>query len=110
MKTAPKIRQATTLPPAALDGLTGRYALAPGAVLTITREGQRMFGQLTGQPRIEIFAESPTAFFARVVDAQLTFTVGADGRASALTLHQNGRDMPAPRLADEVATPAAPTP
>jgi len=100
LKTAPKVkvREAKTLPPAVLDGLTGRYALAPDAVLTITREGQRMFGQLTGQPRIEIFAEGPTALFARVVDAQLTFTVGADGRASALTLHQNGQNTPAPRV------------
>ncbi|MDG2530234.1 serine hydrolase [Caulobacter endophyticus] len=100
LKTAPKlkVREAKTLPPAVLDGLTGRYMLAPGAVLTITREDQRMFGQLTGQPRIEIFAEGPTAFFTRVVDAQLTFTIGADGRASSVTLHQNGQNTPAPRL------------
>ncbi|KSB89329.1 penicillin-binding protein [Caulobacter vibrioides] len=110
LKTAPKVRQATTLPPAVLDGLTGRYVLGPGAVMSITREGQRVFGQLTGQPRIEIFAEGPTAFFARVVDAQLTFTVGADGRASAVTLHQNGQNTLAPRLADGVEPPAAPTP
>ncbi|PVM86747.1 serine hydrolase [Caulobacter endophyticus] len=112
LKTAPKVkaREATTLPPTVLDGLTGRYALGPGAVLTITREGPRMFGQLTGQPRIEIFAEGPTAFFTRVVDAQLTFTVGADGRASAVTLHQNGQNTLAPRLADGVEPPAAPTP
>jgi len=109
LKTPPKVRQATTLPPAVLDGLTGRYALVPG-VMTITREGQRMFGQLTGQPRIEIFAEGPTAFFAKVVDAQLTFTVGADGRASAVTLHQNGLNTLAPRLADGAEPPAAPAP
>lgn len=94
LKVAPKVkvREAKTLPPAVLDGLIGRYMLAPGAVLTITREDQRMFGQLTGQPRIEIFAEGPTAFFTKVVDAQLTFTVDADGRAASVTLHQNGRN------------------
>lgn len=81
LKVAPKAREAVTLPPAVLDGLLGRYALAPGAVLTISREGGQMFAQLTGQSRLEIFAEGPTAFFARLVDAQLTFTVGADGRA-----------------------------
>ncbi|PLR25238.1 serine hydrolase [Caulobacter zeae] len=112
LKTAPKVkvREAKTLPPIVLDGLTGRYALGPGAVMAITREGQRMFGQLTGQPRIEIFAEGPTAFFTRVVDAQLTFTVGADGRASSVTLHQNGQNTPAPRLAEGAEPPAAPTP
>lgn len=110
LKPAPKTRQAKTIAPAVLDGLTGRYVLAPGAVLTVTREGPQMFAQLTGQPRIEIFAEGPANFFARIVDAQLTFAVGADGRATALTLHQNGRDMPAPRLAEGAEPPASPAP
>ena len=36
--------------------------------------------------------------FWKVVDAQATFTLGKDGRATSLTLHQNGRDLPAPRI------------
>jgi len=110
LKPAPKMREAKTIAPAVLDGLTGRYVLAPGAVLTVTREGPQMFAQLTGQPRIEVFAEGPATFFARIVDAQLTFAVGADGRATALTLHQNGRDTPAPRLAEGAEPPASVVP
>ncbi len=110
LKAAPRARVATTLAPAVLDGLTGRYALAPGAVITITRDGERMFGQLTGQPRIEFFAEGATRFFTRIVDAQMTFDVGADGRATGLTLHQNGQNTPAPRLADGAEPPVAPPP
>lgn len=110
LKAAPKVREAKVLAPDVLDGLTGRYGLAPGAVFTIVREGQRMFAQLTGQPRIEIFAEGPTRFFARIVDAQLSFAVGADGRATAVTLHQNGRDAIGPRLAEGAEPPAAPPP
>lgn len=109
LKAAPKARVAKTLAPAVLDGMTGRYALAPGAVMTITREGERLFGQLTGQPRIELFAEGPTRFFTRIVEAQMTFDVSADGRATGLTLHQNGQNTPAPLLA-EGAEPAVASP
>jgi D-alanyl-D-alanine-carboxypeptidase/D-alanyl-D-alanine-endopeptidase len=35
--------------------------------------------------------------FWKVVDAQATFTLGQDGRARSVTLHQGGRDLPAPR-------------
>jgi hypothetical protein len=40
------------------------------------------------------FPHSPgdTRFFYRAVDARLTFELGADGTASAVVLHQNGRD------------------
>jgi CubicO group peptidase (beta-lactamase class C family) len=94
----PKVRTAITLPPDTLDRYIGKFALAPTAIMTITREGNQIFTQLTGQPKIEIYPESPTEFFVRVVDAQLTFRFGADGKATGITLHQNGRDMPAERV------------
>jgi D-alanyl-D-alanine-carboxypeptidase/D-alanyl-D-alanine-endopeptidase len=37
-------------------------------------------------------------FFLKAVEAQITFETGGDGRAAALILHQNGRDMRARRL------------
>jgi serine-type D-Ala-D-Ala carboxypeptidase/endopeptidase len=40
---------------------------------------------------------SPTEFFYTVVDAQLTFIPGDDGKAKQVILHQNGQDMPAKR-------------
>jgi hypothetical protein len=86
LKTATKSRVAVPLPAAAFDKLVGRYAMAPGVVMTIRRDGERMIGQLTGQPPVELFAESPTTFFLKVVDAQLTFTVDTEGRGTAVTL------------------------
>jgi hypothetical protein len=41
----------------------------------------------------EIFPASDTEFFYRVVDAQLTFERGSDGRAATVVLHQNGKDL-----------------
>jgi hypothetical protein len=52
----------------------------------------------TGQGVAEAFAESETKFFFKVVDAQIEFTIGEDGRASMLTLFQGGAMMPAKRV------------
>ena len=80
------------------DHYVGRYQLAPTVILSVTREGSHFFAQLTGQPRFEIFAEGPKEFFLKVVDAQLTFEVDADGHATAAVLHQAGRDIRAVRI------------
>lgn len=94
----PKVRTAISLPADMLDRYVGKYALAPTAIMTITREGDQLFTQLTGQGKIEIYPESADTFFPKVVDATITFRFGADGKATGMTLHQNGRQMPAERL------------
>jgi hypothetical protein len=86
------------LDPKVFDGYVGRYELAPAVTMTITREDAHFFTQLTGQPRFEIFASSAREFFLKVVDAQLTFEVDANGRATTAILHQNGADLRAPRI------------
>jgi hypothetical protein len=45
---------------------------------------------VTGQPKVEIFAESETKFFLRVVDAQITFVKDEKGQVTHLVLNQNG--------------------
>ena len=49
--------------PAIYERYVGRYELAPAFVLTITRDGDQIFAQATGQPRFEIFPSSETEFF-----------------------------------------------
>jgi len=93
----PSSRTAITLSAESLEAFVGKYELAPTAVLTVTREGNQLSVQMTGQPAIPIFAESKNKFFLRVVDAQLTFDIDAAGKVTGVTLHQNGRNMPAKR-------------
>jgi uncharacterized protein DUF3471 len=81
-----------------LDAYVGKYELAPGFVITVTRQGAQMFAQATGQPRFEIFASAPAEFFLKVVDAQVTFRALKGGHAEEMVLHQNGRDMPGKRV------------
>jgi hypothetical protein len=72
--------------------------------MTISREGNQLFGQLTGQPKFQLFPEGERKFFLKVVDAQLTFDTDAQGKATQVTLHQNGQDMPAKRVDDAQAS------
>lgn len=95
---APKERKEITVDPKLLDGYVGQYQLAPNFILTITREGDQLFAQATGQPKVQIYPESQRDFFYKVVDAQITFETDASGRATSLTLHQNGANMPAKRI------------
>jgi hypothetical protein len=87
-----------TLDSAVLDRHTGDYQLAPSAVLVVTREGNQLFAQLTGQPKAEIFAQSESEFFYKIVKAQISFERDAQGRTTGLVLHQNGANMAAPRI------------
>lgn len=84
--------------PKVFDGYAGRYQLAPSFILTVTREGGHLFVEATGQPKFEVFPESEREYFYKVVDARITFKTDSQGRATELTLHQNGQDMPARRI------------
>ncbi len=84
--------------PAIYKNYVGRYQLAPGVVATMTLENNRLYTQLTGQPRFEMFPESERDFFLKVVDAQITFETDDSGQAIAFILHQNGQNPRAPRI------------
>lgn len=93
----PRERQAVQVDPTLYDAYAGEYELGPNFSLVITREGDRIFAQATGQPKLEIFPESETRFFLKAVDAQIEFVRGADGKVTGLVLHQNGRELPGKR-------------
>ena len=93
----PVERTVAKVDPKSFDTYIGAYQLTPNAVLTVTREGDQLFAQLTGQPRFPVFAQGERSFFLKVVDAQLTFEVDDGGKSSAVVLHQNGRDQRAVR-------------
>lgn len=93
----PKEHKEVTVDPKLFDGYVGGYQLAPGFILTVAREGDHLFVQATGQQNFEVFAEGDRDYFYKVVDAQITFVTDAQGRATELILHQNGRDLPAKR-------------
>ena len=68
----------------------GKYQLAPSFVLSIMKEGDHLMAQATGQPKIKILPVSEHKFALVNVDAQLLFHFDDMGKATSLTLFQNG--------------------
>ena len=104
-RAAPKL-SASELPPEpkeiAFDVATsgdyvGQYQFDFG-VLDVVLKGDHLEAQLTGQSAFPIFASSKDTFFYRIVDAQLAFERDGSEKVVAVVLHQNGRDMRAPRM------------
>ena len=94
---SPKRRIAIDVTPEILQRYVGEYELAPTFSIVITREGNALFAQATGQPKLPIFAEAETEFFLRAADAQLTFTKDSSGAVTGLVLHQGGQNLPGRR-------------
>ena len=85
-----------------LDRYKGRYALGERTVITVDRDGAHLSVQFADQGTFDAFAESERRFFHKVFDAQIEFEVdAANGRPTALVLHQMGRELRAPRIPDE---------
>ena len=87
----PAPRTVAKVDPAIYDQYVGKYELRPDFVMTVAREGNSLIAQATGQNKIEIFPESETTFFPKVVDATISFEKDASGRVVALVLDQGGR-------------------
>ena len=94
----PKLRREVQVDPAVLATYAGRYEISPTFILTVRPDGGRLYIQATAQAEFEVYAESETEFFYRVVNAQVSFERPEDGVAPSLTLHQNGKHMPGKRL------------
>ena len=95
---APAPRRQTEVDPAIFDRYVGSYQLAPAVALSVTRQGNRFFSQVTGEPPFELFAESEKVYFLKAADAELTFEADAAGKATALLLRANGVTQRAPRI------------
>lgn len=97
-KPIPADRVAITLSAEEFDVFAGEYELAPGFILKVWREENQFKTQATGQPPFDIYPESSSKFFLKVVDAQLEFNRNDQGEVTGLTLFQGGRQMPAKKI------------
>jgi CubicO group peptidase (beta-lactamase class C family) len=87
------------------DGYEGRYEMRPGFILNITREGDHLYAQATGQKRFEIFPEGEKEYFAKAPPIQISFTTGDGGKATEAVVHQGGHDINAKRIPGEPLRP-----
>ena len=81
-----------------LAKLIGRYELVPGFILSITHDGDKLFVQGTGQPRLPLTANSINEFVNNAVKARIQFELDANGIATSLTMYQGGQTLPGKKL------------
>ena len=103
IKALPPLKENPDVDPKSYPDLAGRYDYKK-AVMTVTVENNRLYAQLTGQPKFEIFPSAPDEFFWKVTDAQVKF-LRDDSRAVIAARHtQGGNSFQAPRLKEADVT------
>ena len=83
---------------AILETYIGKYELVPGFILTVTKEGNQLKTQATGQPMFDIFPKTENEFYLKVVNAQLRFNKNEAGLVNSVTLFQGGRETTGKRV------------
>ncbi|MCX7923965.1 MAG: serine hydrolase [Clostridia bacterium] len=91
-------RKIAQVDPKVYDSYVGEYELMPGFIITITKENNSIYARATGQEKFEVYPESETKYFYKVVDAQITFVKNDKGEVTGVILHQMGRDMEAKKI------------
>jgi hypothetical protein len=91
-------RTVVKVDPETLKRFAGWFMSSVGPRLKVQAEGERLFVQVDGQDRFEVFPESDLQFFWTVVAAQITFVIDEQGRVETAILHQAGRDLPLARI------------
>jgi CubicO group peptidase (beta-lactamase class C family) len=97
----PIARRAARIDHAILDRYTGRYRFTADAIISITREGDRLVVEVPPSPdRLQLFPESSTDFFLKTNDVQVFFETNRRGETTGLTVRYRGRSLYIERIPD----------
>jgi hypothetical protein len=94
----PKHHTAIAVDPAAMAGYVGRYQMPNDRIMTITLEDGHLYSGATGRAKFEIFPETASDFFMKVIELQITFHPDAQGQATELVVHQGPANVPCKRI------------
>lgn len=92
---------ASFVDPKDLQVYTGRYVLSGMAVITFTVENDKLYSQVTGQGKFQVFPFAEDQFFWKVVDAKVKFIRDYKGAISYAVLFQNGQELKANKLKED---------
>lgn len=93
-----KEHETVNVPDTVLQTYAGEYELAPAFKIIVSFQNGVLKGQATGQPPFELFAEKENFFYLKVVNAQVEFFKGDDGKIDHLVLYQNGGKLPGKKI------------
>ena len=96
--TPPKTRKETVVDTKLLDTSAGRYRFPSSQPARISREGGHLVLQAEGEVKIEFYPESNQDFFAKIMDAQMTFASDGQGRVTEVIFYRGGQDVRVMRI------------
>ena len=94
----PPQRTAIALDPQIYDVYVGEYEIAPNIIFHVTKEGDKLMSQVTGQPKGEMLPESESGFFIKGIPAQFIFIRDEKGQVARLIVLQDGRTISMRRI------------
>lgn len=71
----------------------GRYQLAPGQTLIVSRDGAHLYRQRGDGPKVELIPEAPTIFFRKGVEGRILFRRSPGGDVDRLIDRRNNEDV-----------------
>jgi CubicO group peptidase (beta-lactamase class C family) len=106
--SASKWPQPTTHDHRNYDSYVGQYQLAPGNVVDVRREGDRLLAQMDGHLWLELIPESTTDFVVKISGTTVTFVVDDQGEVTSLISNVNGSKATFVRKASQPAQSTRP--
>jgi CubicO group peptidase (beta-lactamase class C family) len=101
----PQPLEVLSLDASKLDTYAGRFLVSPDRVLTISRQGSKLFAQPTADPQFELLPISDSEFVRRDQNVRYRFVRNADGQLEALKLVANNGEMQAKLISKETLVP-----
>ncbi len=93
------IKRKKEIDPAIYKRYVGSYSLQDGTAADVTVDKNRLYMQITGQIRFELFPASETRFFLRSLSVEVEFIL-EDGVVTRLIIYQNGAEEEAVRIVE----------
>ena len=78
--------------PKIYDRYVGDYEVGPNQVLSVTREGDRLFIRTPNHDKAPVFLESETDFFLTMAEERIGFVVDGQGGVTGLVLRHGGAE------------------
>ena len=90
----PNERKPAAVDPKSLDAYVGEYQIAPQVTYTVTREGDRLFGQRTGRAREELLPLCTDIFYRKGVwRGEKVFERDTQGRVARMLDRRENNDL-----------------
>ena len=90
----PNERKPAVIDPKSLDAYTGQYQIAPQVIYTVTREGEKLYGQRTGRAREELLPLCTDIFYRKGVwRGEKVFERDVQGRVVRMLDRRENNDL-----------------